>query len=132
MATGNEDELPDQSRPFSIGTIWDGPTLLVEIDGELDMASGVIVFDIIEAALATRSSKGSRREATISLDTGRLTFVDICGYRALEDVANHAAENGGSMVVRNPAACLVRLFELLPSGPTFRLETEEYGDGGVR
>ena len=132
MATGNEDELPDQSRPFSIGTIWDGPTLLVEIDGELDMASGVIVFDIIEAALATRSSKGSRREATISLDTGRRTFVAICGYRDLEAVANHAGENGGSMVVRNPAACLVRLFEMLPSGPTFRVETREYREGGVQ
>src|SRR5688572_14626345 len=87
----------------------DGPTeWIVEVRGELDLASGALLKGHLEAYNATRH-EGVRPERIIYL-LSDLTFMDACGLHALLEAVDG---NGPETIsIREPSPMVRRLLAL--------------------
>jgi anti-anti-sigma factor len=92
--------------PFTVHVIRDGRQRVVEVSGELDLATRNLVR---RACLAGRRN-------TVVVEMGEMTFMDCSGYGGLVSARHTLQDRGGSLTLRNqsgqPAQFLVMLAKL--------------------
>lgn len=76
-------------------------SVLIRLEGELDMATAAKVRHLLNVALDARAS-------TVALDLTQLTFLDSTGVHVLMSARRRAAAQGSSFVVRSPLALFSR------------------------
>jgi len=87
---------------FEISPMHDGAGL--KLVGELDLATTPeLKKALLDPALP---------ESEIRLDLSELTFVDSCGIQAILTLAR-SQDGGGRLVLLNPTAPVLRVFEVL-------------------
>lgn len=80
------------------------PECLVAVAGELDLAS---------APVLARSLRGlDPAVELVTLDLRALTFIDVAGVRAIQDVQRIAGEAGRRMLILGPHQPAARILEL--------------------
>ncbi len=89
--------------PFSLSITRDGRYRVVQIDGELDVATRNIV---------RRACLAGRRK-TVVVEMGSMTFMDCSGYGALVAARLALQESGGSLTLRNQAGQPAELLTML-------------------
>ena len=77
----------------------------VVLEGEVDLATA----DGLNEALA-RAMQG--RPARLAVDVSGVSFLDSTGIRCFVMAARKGSEMGCKVVVRNPTAAILRIFEI--------------------
>lgn len=92
--------------PFTVHVFRDGRQRVVEVCGELDLATRNLV---------RRACLAGRRKAVV-VEMGDMTFMDCSGYGGLLSARRTLLDRGGSLTLRNqagqPAEFLVMLAQL--------------------
>ena len=86
----------------------DGPTAVLRLAGELDLATA----DVLRAKVAGLLGKGSGLQRLV-LDLGGLEFVDVTGLGALIDARRRLAPTGATVALRRPRPMVLRMLSLL-------------------
>jgi anti-sigma B factor antagonist len=91
---------------LSVSVRGRGPSIVVEVDGELDLASAPQLEDALERAW---------REApdTIVLDLENLRFIDMSGLRLLLGASQRAEERGTELTLTNVRESIRRVLTLV-------------------
>jgi anti-anti-sigma factor len=89
--------------PFSLSITRDGPDRVVQIHGELDVATRNVV---------RRACLGGRRR-TVVVEMGGATFMDCSGYGGLVAARLALQRDGGSLTLRNQVGQPAELLALL-------------------
>ena len=90
---------------LSVPIRYDGDTVVVEIRGELDLATAPLLRDTLGQLIAEGA-------LAILVDAGELEFVDTKGLSALVDAAGELIARGGELSVANVRPAARRLLEL--------------------
>ena len=89
--------------PLSITRTSDEGTELLELEGEIDLATSHLLVDAIDAAI-------SAGIGTVVLDFGAVTFVNSTGLGAMVAATKRLRLDGGDLVLRRfrgiPASAL--------------------------
>ena len=119
-AGGNEyDDVSLMRTGFHAATAGTDDTIVLRLQGELDMATAPGLGRTLQTALAAGPS-------TLALDLRELTFVDSTGIRVLITACRQAGSEGCRCVRRAPSRA-VRTALLLPGGD--RRRAGEPGEG---
>jgi anti-anti-sigma factor len=94
----SSDELP-----FSVNVSRNGRHRVVEITGELDVASRNVV---------QRACMAGRRKAVV-VEMADMTFMDCCGYGGLLAARRVLQSHGGSLTLRNQTGQPAELLDML-------------------
>jgi anti-anti-sigma factor len=78
-------------------------TVVVDIRGELDLASTATLRDDLSAEVIAMRPPG------VMVDLGLVTFMDSTALRALINVQRNVGAIGASLRVVNPSPCVARL-----------------------
>jgi anti-sigma B factor antagonist len=109
---------------------------VASLEGELDLATAPQLRENL-GVLAEQNG------ADIVIDLTHLNFIDSTGFAVLVMALNRSRASGGSMVVRNPSASVMRIPEItglasvLPVEgedvvPTVGLSPEQAGESPIR
>lgn len=98
-----EPVLTNEVGAFAVRTRFDSPFHLVELSGELDLASHAATVDAC-------TSPG---HLNVLVDMSGLAFMDCAGYGALAAATSILEQRGGSLTMVNPAGEPLRLLTLL-------------------
>ncbi len=82
-----------------------GEARIVELVGELDIATGSQVIDATRRALRDRPTR-------LLIDLGAVEFLDLTGARALIHCRRIAASKSCAFVLMAPSAAVLQLLEL--------------------
>lgn len=83
-----------------------GPSIVVEVDGELDMASAPQLEEALDRAWRDAPD-------TIVLDLGNLRFMDMSGLRLLLGASQRAEERGTEFTLTNVRDSIRRVLTLV-------------------
>ena len=98
------DQDSSDARPtLAIGIRAEGDTLLVQVVGELDLASA--------PRLASCLRDLRDRAATVAVDLAGVTFIDLSGLRVLLDAQRAAHIDGGQLRIAAPGRSYARLLQ---------------------
>lgn len=100
---GNATTPVDSEISFSVRVGWDDPLFVVEMSGDLDLASST-------AAIQACTSPDHR---DVLVDLSGLSFMDCAGYGALASSAKLLEARGGSLVMMSPVGEPRRLLALI-------------------
>jgi anti-sigma B factor antagonist len=78
---------------------------VVSLVGEIDLATAETLAGALREAL-------DRRPARLAVDVARVSFLDSTGIRCFVIAARKGSEMGCKLVVRNPTAAILRVFEI--------------------
>ena len=87
---------------------------VIVVHGDIDVAGG----PILEAAIRSRESQGP-----VVIDLGDVYFIDSSGLRSLLGASRRAREVGGTVVLRNVGAEVLRLLQITGTTEHFAIET---------
>lgn len=102
MIDVDQDGLLSRLGPLLAVVVPDTVFTEMHLIGELDLATAQIVDTLIEQQVATG-------HLDVRLDLSQLGFCDLHGLRALLRGQRRLIAAGGRLVLRHPAALLVRL-----------------------
>lgn len=105
---------------FATNTAMNGTTTVVDVIGELDLATAPELRRAVTAAC-----EGAAR--TLVLDLARLSFTDSTGISAISAATARAAEQGISVMLRNPSERLRQTLTILGLDRTLPLEVASSG-----
>ena len=91
-------------------------SLVVALEGELDMESSRLVSECVSTAL-------DAGEVRIVIDLRDVRFIDSRGLAALVTVHRDAEEAGKSLVVRSPTKRALDLFKMTGIDQVLQIET---------
>lgn len=91
----------------------------VALEGELDFAS-------VPTARRELRRIERRRPPVLVLELAGLRFMDVSGLRMILDAARRAARDGRRLVVADPIAPIMRLFELTAIDQSVELVTSPF------
>jgi anti-sigma B factor antagonist len=100
---GNATTNVDSEISFSVRVRFDDPLFVVEMSGELDLASRTAAI-----RACTTTDHGD-----VLVDLSELTFMDCAGYGALASAAKLLEARGGSLVMMSPVGEPRRLLALI-------------------
>jgi anti-sigma B factor antagonist len=102
----NRDTVPlESSTQLEIASHEQGTTMVIELAGELDLASATAVRQAMASAV-------TRRPERILLDLSQLAFIDSSGLHATIELAQRsAAQNVRLVIIPGPRA-IQRVFEI--------------------
>lgn len=103
-----------ETTQFVIDRRNGGDVTRLELKGELDMASG----PVLEQALQAAESTGR----TVVIDLGGLEFLDSTGLRVLLGAQSRSVQNGHRLSLRAGPPSVQRVFELTGTDGAFRFE----------
>src|SRR4051794_18824778 len=87
-----------------------GPSALISVSGELDVATCGLLQAMLDDVLRARRVP---RIARLVLDLRELSFVDASGVAPVLHARAVLAGRGGSLEIRRPSRAVRRLLELL-------------------
>jgi len=88
----------------------DGPTVLVRLDGELDITSSPLLQAVVDQALAARRAPLCQR---LAIDMSGVVFADASGLSPLLMARAMLAKRGGSVELLYCRGAVLRLLRLL-------------------
>lgn len=118
---GNATTNVDSEIPFSVRVRCDDPLFVVEMYGELDLASST-------AAIRACTSSDHR---DVLVDLSGLTFMDCAGYGALASSTKLLEARGGSLVMTSPVGEPRRLLALIEEQGEDLCAPVRYGEGSA-
>lgn len=80
-------------------------SIVLEVDGELDLASSHILQQALEAA-------GRKRPRLVVLELGNLRFIDMAGVRVLLAAQQEAERGDRRLVLANVNPSVLRVLQL--------------------
>ena len=110
--------LPVPAPQFLVGVSRSESSVVVEVDGELDLATAPQLRDRL-VALAEEG------QTQVILDLTRLSFIDSTGLSVLVMALNRARADGGSVLIRNPSQSVLRILEITGLVSVFTIEHED-------
>ena len=101
--------MSDIHLGLEIIEVLDAGRIRVRLRGELDLASGPTLGEVL---------RGLReRRASVLLDLDELSFIDMSGLRVVLAAAEQASRDGGGFAVTRGSSQVRRLIELVqPDG----------------
>lgn len=110
-------------RPFEIAAGTDDmPQRLLNVRGELDIASAGTLLAAVRAVVAQPGATGLR------LDLSGITFIDSVGIGVLITISQIAAEMSGGLDMSAPSAAVQQVLRLTGLTEMFGLAPELGGD----
>ncbi len=94
--------------PLRVSVDIDGPVAVVQLAGELDLATA----DDLRARLDVLLGRGSAIQRLV-VDVAALDFVDVTGLAALLDTRRDLVARHGKMSLRRPRPMMRRMLSLL-------------------
>jgi len=88
----------------------DGPTVLVRLDGELDITSSPLLQAVVDQALAARRAPLCQQ---LAIDMSGVVFADASGLSPLLMARAMLAKRGGSVELLYCRGAVLRLLRLL-------------------
>jgi anti-sigma B factor antagonist len=99
--------MPVATRPlFDLTVVSTGPRWRVAIRGELDLASGQDLKDVVEVLLAANGVR-------IDIDLAGVTFIDTAGWEAVAVARRLVTDTGGVSNVVAGSAVVTRFVDLI-------------------
>lgn len=84
-----------------------GDSIVIEVDGELDVSTAPQLRDCLTSVIA------SRGDAEIALDMSAVSFVDWSGWSPVVDAGRKLAVGGERLIIVEGSAAVQRLVELV-------------------
>ena len=106
---GSSVSIPNFSEGGTVMSVFEISPLVngkgLRLEGELDLAAAP---RLTEALLDFASSEGE-----VHLDLSEVSFLDSSGLRVILALARSRADTGSSVVLLDPSAAIVRIFEIM-------------------
>lgn len=101
--------MPTSSEPaLSITATTEGPTTVLRLAGELDLATA----DVLRGRLSDVLARGTVVRQLV-IDLAALEFVDVTGLGTLLDARRKLEPVGGTLTLRGTRPMVVRMLTLL-------------------
>ena len=107
--------MEHQESPLRLAVTSNDREVLIELAGELDVATAPELWAAIDAALA----KGHQR---LVLDLSGLAFVDSTGLGVFVRAGKELRANGGALTLRQPGERVAKLLEITRLQEVFEIE----------
>ena len=101
---------------FVVDTRRDGTTEVVEVRGEVDIATAPLLRAVLDTVVGRRPSR-------VEVDLSGTTFLDANALSTLTAVRRRLAGRHARMVLRDPSPVVVRLLELTDLTHIFEIST---------
>lgn len=101
---------------FVVDTRRSGTTEVVEVRGEVDIATAPLLRAVLDTAVG-------RRPTRVEVDLSGTTFIDAHALTTLTAVRRRLASRHAALVVRDPSPVVVRLLELSGTEHAFEIVT---------
>lgn len=98
---------------------WSGDVLVVEVEGELDMATAPRLVEHLQGWIGSRDRSGFQ----VRIGMSNVGFLDVSGYRGLEECEALVDTSDGSLKITEPSPQVRRLLGLVGREDMI----EEYG-----
>lgn len=99
---------------FVVDTRRAGTTELVQVRGEMDIATGPLLRAVLDTVVG-------RRPTRVEVDLSGATFMDAHALATLTAVRRRLASRHATLVLRDPSPVVVRLLELSGTEHTFEI-----------
>ena len=97
-------------RPlFHVSGHWSGDVLVVEVEGELDLATAPRLVEHLEAWIGSHDRSGYQ----VWIGMSNVGFLDVSGYRGLEECEALVDASDGSLKITQPSPQVRRLLGLV-------------------
>jgi anti-anti-sigma factor len=106
------------AEPLTLGVDDAGPTTVIHAAGDLDLSTGHLLTDLVDALLGTEPPK------VVVLDLAGLRFFCADGIRALLHVRDAATAHAAHLTVRDPAPVVVTVLGITRMLDAFDIETD--------
>ena len=110
--------LPVPVPPFRVGVSRSDGSVVVAVEGELDLATAPQLRD----RLVALSGEGQTR---VVLDLSRLQFIDSTGLSVLVMARNRSRVDGGAILIRHPSPAVLRILEITGLVSVFSIENKD-------
>lgn len=107
---------------FVVDTRRSGTTEVVEVRGEVDIATAPLLRAVLDTVVG-------RRPTRVEVDLSGTTFMDAHALTTLSAARRRVASRHATLVVRRPSPVVERLLELTGAEHSFEIVT---GSAGVR
>jgi anti-sigma B factor antagonist len=101
---------------FVVDTRRSGTTEVVEVRGEVDIATTPLLRAVLDTVVG-------RRPTRVEVDLSGTTFMDAYALTMLSAVRRRLAGRHATLVVRRPSPAVVRLLELTSTEHSFEIVT---------
>ncbi|MCW3820530.1 STAS domain-containing protein [Micromonospora sp. DR5-3] len=98
---------------LSLAVVRDGPAIVVEVTGPLDMDTVGRLVDVVDSLMA------SQPPPVLVLDLSRVSFFCAAGVTALLTARRRVVAGGGTMVLRRPSRITVAVLDMVGLGCEF-------------
>lgn len=98
---------------LSLAVVRDGPAIVVEVTGPLDMDTVGRLVDAVDNLMA------GQPPPVLVLDLSRVSFFGAAGVTALLRVRRRVAARGRTMVLRRPSRITVAVLDMVGLGCEF-------------
>lgn len=95
----------EAATPFAIETSLTADALVLQVRGELDIASVAELAAVAAGAVRWRPSR-------LVVDVGELRFVDLSGLHCLAGIRRRALAAGVAFHLRHPGPAVLRVIDL--------------------
>jgi anti-sigma B factor antagonist len=106
--------VPPAAPHFVVDTRRAGTTEIVQVSGEVDIATAPLLRAVLDTVVA-------RRPARVEVDLSGTTFLDAGALATLTAVRRRLAARHGVLVLRDPSPVALRLLELTRMTPVFEI-----------
>jgi anti-sigma B factor antagonist len=89
--------------------------VVVEVEGEVDIATAPLLHDALFDAIASQAS-------CVVADLGRVDFMDSSGIHVIIRANNAAFEHGAELILRAPRPNVARVIELVGLAESLTVE----------
>ena len=93
--------------------------VVVRVQGEVDTATAPRMGQAIDGQLS--------RQRRVVLDLSEVDFMDLHGLAVLLRATRRTRDDGGSFALERPAACVIRLLELVRVDGEIRILPDDTG-----
>jgi anti-anti-sigma factor len=101
---------------FVVDTCRSGTTELVQVGGEVDIATAPLLRAVLDTVVG-------RRPTRVEVDLSGATFMDAHALATLTAARRRLAARHATLVVRDPSPVVVRLLELSGTEHAFEIAT---------
>jgi anti-anti-sigma factor len=109
---------------LSVDVQDDGPTVLLRLDGEIDITSSPLLQAFVDQALANRREPACR---TLVVDMSGVSFADASGISPLLMARAVLSRRGGSIELRRCRRAVLRLVRVLGVDDMLAVEERTVG-----
>lgn len=108
--------LASAAPHFVVDTRRTGTTELVQVSGEVDIATAPLLRAVLDTVVG-------RRPTRVEVDLSGATFMDAQALVTLTAVRRRLASRHAALVLRDPSPVVVRLLELSATEHSFEIVT---------